>query len=72
MIKSVIINDRVIRHYSDKNVMIKQVETGDIFPDAIDVIPCEFSYEETDIPIADTEIDEFEVFSILFGGDDSA
>ena len=40
-----------IRHYSDQNMMIRQVETGIIYVDAVDVIPCQYTYEETDIPI---------------------
>lgn len=39
------------RRYSDQNVMIRQIETGDIYEDAVDVIPCKYTYEETDIPI---------------------
>lgn len=41
----------LIRHYSDENFMIRQVETGCEYQDAIDVYPCGFTYEETDIPI---------------------
>ena len=43
-------NDR-IRHYSDRNMKIRQVETGKLYEDAVDVIPCNFTYEETDEPI---------------------
>ena len=39
------------RRYSDQSVMIRQIETGDIYEDAVDVIPCKYTYEETDIPI---------------------
>ena len=31
--------------------MIKQIETGNLYEDAMDVIPCKYTYEETDIPI---------------------
>lgn len=41
-----------VRHYSDQGVKIKQNETGAIYDDAIDVIPCPYTYSETDIPIA--------------------
>lgn len=40
-----------VRHYSDENYMIKQIETGNLYEDAVDVIPCKYTYEETDIPI---------------------
>lgn len=39
------------RRYSDQNVMIRQIETGALYEDAVDVIPCKYTYEETDIPI---------------------
>lgn len=39
------------KRYSDKDVMIKQIETGNLYEDAMDVIPCKYTYEETDIPI---------------------
>lgn len=39
------------RRYSDQNVMIRQIETGALYEDAVDVIPCKYTYEETDVPI---------------------
>lgn len=46
------------RRYSDKNVKLRQIETGNIYEDAVDVIPCKYTYEETDIPIEHIEIPE--------------
>lgn len=43
------------KRHSDKDVMIKQVETGNLYEDAMDVIPCKYTYEETDIPIEHPE-----------------
>lgn len=40
-----------IRHYSDANVKILQVETGIVYEDAVDVIPCRYTYTETEEPI---------------------
>ncbi len=40
-----------IRHYSDKQVKMRQIETGKVYDDAIDIIPCKYTYEETDEPI---------------------
>lgn len=48
-------NDTRERRYSDQDVMIKQVETGALYEDAVDVIPCKYTYEETDIPIEHPE-----------------
>ena len=42
-------NDR-IRHCSDKNMMIRQNETGASYVEAIDVYPSRFTYTETDVP----------------------
>lgn len=47
--------DGRIRHWSDLGVMIRQVETGLLYQDAVDVLPCRYTYEETDIPIPDEE-----------------
>ena len=41
------------RRYSDLNVKILQIETGVLYEDAVDIIPCPYTYEETDIPIED-------------------
>lgn len=42
-----------IRHWSDLDVMIRQVETGRLYEDAVDRMPCKYTYEETDEPIPD-------------------
>lgn len=39
------------RSYSDKGYKIKQVETGVIYDEAIDVESAPYTYEETDILI---------------------
>ena len=46
---------RLIRHYSNEGYLIRQVETNIIYEDAVDVIPCRYTYEETDIPIDHSE-----------------
>ncbi len=38
----------LIKHYSDKGVYIRQIETGIEYIVAIDVMPCRYTYEETD------------------------
>jgi hypothetical protein len=58
MIKTELLKDgTLIRHYSDKGLKLKQVETGLIYDEAIDVVPCRYTYEETDIPVEDSELD---------------
>lgn len=58
---------QVIRHYSDSNLRLRQLETNELFDDAVDIMPCQFTYEETDIPIEDTEIDAEEFLDIITG-----
>ena len=44
-----------VHHYSDQGFKILQIETGIIYEDAIDVVPCRYTYEETDEPIEVSE-----------------
>ena len=46
------LNERLVRHYSDKGVKLKQVETGLLYDEAIDLSPCGYTYVETDERIA--------------------
>lgn len=39
------------RRYSDQKMKLHQIETQVLYDDAVDVIPCKYTYEETDIPI---------------------
>ena len=48
------------RRYSDKNVKLLQVETGILYEDAVDVIPCKYTYEESDVPIESVDDSENE------------
>jgi hypothetical protein len=57
MILTEFLNDgTLIKHYSDKGVMLLQVETGDKYSDPIDVVPCRYTYEETDELIDEEEV----------------
>ena len=51
-------NDTRERRYSDKNVMLRQVETGIFYEDAVDVIPCRYTYEESDVLIESVDYSE--------------
>lgn len=58
MILTELLNDgKLIKHYSDKSVLLLQVETGVKYPDPVDVVPCRYTYEETDEPIEDNDED---------------
>ncbi len=54
------ISPKRVRHYSDIGMMIRQIETGIIYQDAVDKIPCKYTYEETDEPIPDDNVFEQE------------
>lgn len=41
-------DNTLIKHYSDENFIIRQIETGNEYYEAIDIVPCPFTYEETD------------------------
>lgn len=52
MIEKQLIEDgRRVRHWSDAGMMIRQIETGNEYEDAVDIAPCRYTYEETDTPI---------------------
>jgi hypothetical protein len=47
--------DNLVRHYTDDETkMLRQIETGHIYEDAIDVVPCRYTYEEVDKPQEET------------------
>ena len=48
-------NGECIHHWSDLNLKIRQIETGIIYDDAIDIIPCRYTYEETNEPMEKEE-----------------
>ena len=47
----------LIKHYSDAGMMLLQNETGLMYSDPVDLVPCRYTYTETDIPC---EIEEEE------------
>ena len=49
MLKVENVSDNLIRHYSDEGKKIRQIETGILYDEAVDIVPCRFTYEETDI-----------------------
>ena len=48
----------LIRHYSDLKVLLLQNETGAKYSDPIDIVPCPFTYSETDEPIDEEVIED--------------
>lgn len=39
----------LIRHYSDAGRMLLQNETGIRYSEAVDVVPCKYTYTETEV-----------------------
>lgn len=56
------------RRYSDNGVKILQIETGRIYDNVVDYIPCEYTYEETDIPAEENHLSPQEALDLIFGG----
>lgn len=56
-------NETFIKHYSDAGMMLIQNETGILYSDPVDLVPCQYTYTETDIPV---EVEE-EVIEELKG-----
>lgn len=50
-------NEKLIRHYSDSGVKILQNETGIIYDEAIDILPCSYTYSETEEEVEKIELD---------------
>lgn len=49
MILTEYLNDgTLIRHYSDKGYLLLQNETGAKYSEPIDLVPCQYTYSETD------------------------
>ena len=51
MVQTELLQDgKLIRHYSTKGKPLLQVETGIIYDEAVDVVPCQYTYKETECP----------------------
>ena len=52
------------RTYSDSNLMIRQVETGNVYAEAIDVENAAYTYEETDMSIDADELTDMRLSAV--------
>jgi hypothetical protein len=58
MILTEYLNDgTLIKHYSDAGFMLLQVETGILYSDPVDVVPCRYTYTETE-ELIEAEVEE--------------
>ena len=67
MLQTETLADGRIRHFSDLNMFIKQVETDALYEDAVDVQPCPYTYEETDLLISEPSAEE--ILDIIVGSE---
>lgn len=67
MIKTEYLNDNtLIKHYSDVGYLLLQNETGEKYAEPIDLVPCQYTYTETNELIdGDEEISEEEFFNMI-------
>ena len=61
---------QLIRRYSDKGMFIKQIQTGEVFPEAVDPIDSKFTYKETNVSIPTEHLSAQEALDVIFGGND--
>ncbi len=64
-------NGTLVKHYSDAGFLLLQNENGEKYSDPIDVVPCKYTYTETNELIEQEEITEEEekamAYDILVG-----
>ena len=69
--------DNLIKTTSDRDLKIRQIETGHIYDSAIDIIPLKYTYEETEEKIEFTEenykqlAEEYKALLDIISGDRS-
>lgn len=49
--------------------MIRQIETGNVYQEATDIIPCAYTYDETNELLLELELTDSEALAIILGGD---
>lgn len=52
------------RTYSDSKLMIRQIETGNVYAEAIDVENAAYTYEETDMSIDADELTDMRLSAV--------
>jgi hypothetical protein len=59
MIKTEYLNEgTLIKHYSDAGFMLLQNETDIKYADPVDIVPCPYTYTETDEPVSSEDNSE--------------
>lgn len=58
MVVKEVLNEKFVKHHSNEGMKLKQVETGLVYDEAIDLIPCQYTYEETGIRVEQNELED--------------
>lgn len=48
MVIKEVLQEKFVKHYSDRGMKLRQMETGVLYDEAVDMLPCRYTYEETD------------------------
>lgn len=69
--KIVTIGTRQFQKTASDTYLIRQIETGKVYQEAVDILPCVYTYEETDMVLTHEELSETEqkakAYDILMG-----
>ena len=65
--ENITIGTRQFQRTASDAYKIRQIATGNIYEDAMDVMPCAYTYEETNIPRG--ELTAEEALDIILGGE---
>lgn len=63
------IGSKFVNHYSDEGYYIRQNETGNAYENAVDIVPCRYTYTETDDKIPERELTAEEALALIQGAD---
>lgn len=67
--ETIVIGTRQFQRTKSDTYMICQIETGKVYQEAMDIIPCAYTYEETDEFLPELELTDSEALRIILGGD---
>ena len=62
------IGTRQFQKTSSDTYMIRQIETGKLYQEAMDIVPCSYTYEEAEELLPEFELTDSEALSIILGG----
>ena len=63
VIEEYIRDGTLVKHYSDSGYLLEQVETGAKYGEAVDIVPCPYTYVETNEKEEEPEVADQEQLS---------